>query len=265
MNAEGAAAQQDLERLQATLAAGILGREDGFLAAIGDSPGLAPRQRLEIYSNAYRSRLADALQDSFGHTAVFLGDGVFRGLALEYVDGHPSGNYNIRWYGGQFPAWLRDTHRQHREVAELAALDWALRAAFDSEDARPLVAADLAALNAEDWDQVGFDLHPSFQLLNLRYNSVALWHALDRDLTPPPFQALPDPVALLVWRRELRPHFRSLEADEAEALRALHRGTSFAGICAGQAQRRGQEAAVALTGLWLRRWIEEALLAGVRR
>ena len=93
---------------------------------------------------------------------------------------------------------------------------------------------------------------------------MALWHALDRDEPPPAPETLARPVFLLVWRRELQPHFRTLDDDEARALRDLHGGASFGAICASLSERLPQKDTAAIAGQWLARWIEEALLAGMR-
>lgn len=253
-----------LEALQSQFAAGVLGAEPGILQALRAQGGLDAAQRLGVYREAYRARLADALADTFGHTARYLGDEAFRGLAQAYVETHAPSAYSIRWYGATFPRWLRRVRPQAAELAELAAFDWALRAAFDSADAVPLDAAALAALAPEAWDRVGFRLHPSFRLLAQRWNTVALWQALERGEAPPAAQALPQPAAVAVWRRELQPHFRTLEADEDVALRALRAGKSFAALCAGLAETRAAQDAAALAGRWLRRWLEDQILVALR-
>ncbi|MDA0225950.1 MAG: DNA-binding domain-containing protein [Proteobacteria bacterium] len=251
-----------LEQLQAGFANAVLESDGGFLSAIRETPGFEAPARLGIYFDAYRARLAEALQDSFAHTARLLGEAAFLALAREYIEANPSRHYNVRWYGDAFPAWVRDARPAH---GELAAFDWALRTAFDSADAEALGPADLAALSAEDWERAGFVLHPSFQLLELAFNSVPVWQALDRDETPPAFRPLAVPVTMLVWRRDLQPHFRSLEPDEAKALRAALGGASFAEVCLQAAEQGGADDAVVRSGRWLRRWIDEALLAGIRR
>jgi hypothetical protein len=258
------AESERLERLQARFAAGILGPGRAVLADVEPRAPLDAGERFGVYVEAYRARLRDALRDTYGHTARHLGQAAFGELAREYIETHAPEHYSIRWYGGRFPAWLRAARPRDAHVAELAALDWALRCAFDSADAEPLGAADLAALAAEDWERIGFVLHPAFQLLEMDYNTVALWHALDREEPPPPSQKLPRTAALLVWRRELQPCFRSIESDEADALRALHDGASFGAICARLAESAPHEDATALAGQWLARWIADALLVAVR-
>jgi hypothetical protein len=238
-----------LERLQAQFAAGVAGADRAILDALVSQGALDAAERLGVYREAYRARLADALADTFGHTARYLGEEAFRATALAYVAARPPADYSIRWYGDAFPEMLQE------EVAELAALDWALRAAFDSADAEPLDADRLAQLDPASWDRVTFRLHPSFQLLTMRWNTAAIWSALDKEALPPPPGKLEPAATLMVWRRGLQPHFRTLDPGEDDALHALHAGETFAAVC----ERLG-ERAVGQAGLWLRRWVEEGLL-----
>lgn len=248
-----------LERLQADFAAGILGAEGAILE------DLRPGSRFGIYREAYRARLADALADTYGHTARYLGAEGFRELALQYVEAHVPRASSIRWYGESFARWLRGAHPRDPDVAELASLDWELRAAFDSADAVPLEAGALAHLQPADWECAGFHLHPSLRLLEIRLNTVALWQALDREEAPPAAAPLAQGTVLAVWRKGLQPHFRTLDEGEADALRALQDGDTFARVCARLAAGREAPEAAALAGRWLRRWVDEEMLTGLRQ
>jgi len=253
-----------LERLQAQFAAGILGGEHGVLEALRPGRGLDAGERLGVYREAYCARLVDALADSYGHTLRYVGEDAFRALALDYVATHAPAAASIRWYGATFPGWLRRARAHDGALAELAALDWALRAAFDSADAEPLGAAALAALAPCDWDHVGFRLHPSLRLLALHWNAVALWQALDRETAPPTEALLLRPSVVAVWRKGLDPHFRTLDPGEDRALRALRRGARFAAVCTRLADDGTPQDAAARAGRWLRRWVEEEMLVALR-
>ena len=252
-----------LEQLQAQFVAGVLGDDRGIVDALRAHGGLGAAQRFDIYRDAYRARLVEALADSYGHTARYLGDEGFRTLALQYIETHAPTEFSIRWYGEAFADWLHAAHPRDGDVAELAALDWALRAAFDSADAEPLDARAMAGLADVDWDRVGFRLHPSFRILAQRWNAVALWQALDCEQAPPAARELAAPAALAVWRRALQPHFRTLDAGEDAALRALHAGARFGEVCARLADGHAPREAAERAGRWLRRWLDEGLLVGV--
>lgn len=241
------------------------------VAELGDSKRIGPARRLGIYHHAYRARLLETMRDTFGHTLSYLGDEWFDHLALRFIAHHPSEHANLRWYGQRWPAWLAQGLSEggvlseqlgvHPEVAELAALDWALRRAFDAADAPVLDAAHLATLPAQDWTAEPLQAQAAMQMLTVRCNSLALWHALDQDQDVPPAEVLPSPVDVLVWRLEERPHFRSVAALEARALHGLARGASFEAICADLAEAQPDQDAAPLAAGFLRRWLDEGLLA----
>lgn len=252
-----------LAQLQTSLQRHVLDGAAGIEASIVAGRGISVERRLHIYRHAYRARLAAALRDSFGHTAAYLGDEWFDADALAFVEAHPSSHASLNAYGSGFAAWLGERHVHDGDIAELAMLDWALRRAFDGADALLLALADLAALAPDAWERIGFALVPTYTRLVLRHNTLALWQALDAELAPPRAEALGAPCELLIWRRGHRPHFRSLGADEAMALTALHAGASFATVCARLAQGSPQCDAAAEAGTLLRRWIDDELIRAV--
>lgn len=265
-----AATPGGLLQLQAALQAHLLAPEaaptPALRAALVDGPGPDLARRLQIYHRAYRARLQDTLADTFGHTAAYLGEARFAELAQAYIADHPSRWRSLRWYGADFPDWLAQHQPQRGELAELARLDQALRHCFDSADAPVLTAADLAALPPAAWATLGWRLQPGTALLHMHCNALSIWQALDADSQPPPPMPLPAPGLLLVWRRDLQPHFRSVDPLEALALQRTLVGDSFADTCAAliAAHRPGdpQPDATASAGTLLRRWLDDGLLAG---
>lgn len=251
-----------LAQLQHGLAQHLLGGHSDFSAAVRPG-GIGTVRRLAIYHHAYRMRLLDALRDSFGHTLLYLGDDAFNTAALAYIEAHPSTRASLRWYGGDFAAWLPQQLPDEPETGELAALDRALRHAFDGPDATPLTLADLAAVPPEAWARVTLRLHPTFHRLTLRFNTLALWQAVDQAHDAPAAMLLAEPGELLVWRRAHQPHFRSLGAVEAAALAHMHKGLSFADTCAALAASFPAHDTATESGALLRRWVDEELLCGV--
>lgn len=252
-----------LLRLQAEFQHHLLGAPSTIADTVAPGRGIGVARRLQIYHHAYRARLVETLADTFGHTARYLGEDWFETDAGAYVETHPSTRPSLRDYGSDFPAWLQDRHPQDGDIGELAAIDWALRRAFDGPDATVLGLADLAALAPEAWATLGLQLQPTAMMLTLHFNSLALWQALDADQAPPLATPLATPGALLVWRRDLQPHFRSLSAVEALALQRLMAGDSFEGVCRTLAERFVDQDAAAEAGTLLRRWVDDGLLAGV--
>jgi hypothetical protein len=228
--------------------------------------GLTARDRLAIYYDAYRIRLKEALAEAFDKTYGYVGDDMFGELCQGYIDAHPSLFRNLRWFGDQFPAFVAGTLPDYPVVAELAAFEWALGLAFDAEDAPVLGMLELQRLDASAWEGVGFVLQPSVQLLPLHWNAPALWLALGREDAPPDAVQSPLPLTWLVWRKELQPHFRSLDRFEAGALKGLAAGQSFAEVCAEAAELAGatDEDVTGRIAGWLHTWVSEGMLTAYR-
>lgn len=256
-----------LTELQARMQAHVLSHDDVALLDVCDEQGLSAQRRLGIYHHAYRARLLETMRDTFAHTWRYLGDEWFDHLALAFIEQHPSTHANLRWYGQTWPAWLDGSRMAqmgaglHPEVTELAQLDWALRRAFDAADAVTLTAADLAAMPVEDWAVAPLHAHASVALVVLQCNALALWHALDRDEAVPEVESLLQPVTVLVWRHDERPHFRSVPEQEAQALTLLLLGRSFTDICALLQDQPGEQGdAAARAASLLRQWLNDGLL-----
>jgi hypothetical protein len=253
--------------------------QETFAAALRGAPldtGLL-RQRpngepplFRIYQNAYASRLAAALRDNYPVLARAVGDEAFDNLAAAYVEATPSCHPSIRWYGDTLAAFMADRTdlAPHPALADLARMEWALRTAFDAADAPALTTADLAEVYSEAWGELRFALQPAAQRLTLHWSVEPVWRALEdfdvqREGAEP---ELPEPVAnthhVLVWRRALKPCFRSLDADEAVALDFLTNGRTFGELCAGLAERLGDEAASVNAASYLASWLADELLAG---
>ena len=252
----------NLQAIQHDFQGYVLGgdrEQPAITVLIDDHFGLAARDRLAIYYDAYRMRLADALAEAFDKTYSYVGDNAFAELCSGYIERHPSQFRNLRWFGDHFPAFAAGALPEHPIVAELAAFEWALGLAFDAADAPVLTLQDLQKLDPEAWETIGFALHPSLQLLSLQYNAPAIWLALGKEEAPPDVVVSEEPTTWLVWRKDLQPHFRSLTAYEAMALRGLGAGRSFPDVCAGAAEASEDDITGQIAG-WLHTWMNESVL-----
>jgi Putative DNA-binding domain len=216
--------------------------------------------RLGIYYDAYRLRLTEALSKDYEALSACLGTEAFDRMAGKYLSAFPSTFRNLRWFGGRLADFLATdpAYRDEPALAELARLEWAMGLAFDAPDDTALAFEALAAIAPEAWPELRFELHPSVQLLALRSNAVAMWHAVndetDEEVAPKYEDA---PTRYIVWRRELASYFRSAAADEAWAIEALHQGKPFAEICAGICEWIAEDQAPGRVAGYLREWVDE--------
>lgn len=231
--------------------------------------GAAPR--LSVYRTAYRARLVEALRENHPVLHRVLGDDGFEVLALAYVDARPSRHPSIRWYGHALADWMDalaadgDARVPHPALPDLARMEWAVGTAFDSADAVPVNAADLGATPPADWPALRFAPHPAVRRVVLGWSVEPLWRALteDPDAEPPAPERLDH--ALLVWRPSQETRWRSVAADEDDALAACLDGLPFGALCARVAAHlaaAGEDPAGAAPRVagWLRGWVEQGLL-----
>ncbi len=226
--------------------------------------GMNATDRLAIYHNAYRIRLRDALSEAYGKTHSYLGDDLFEDISTAYVQATPSKTCNLRWYGDCFPAHLVRTLHEHPVVAELAAFEWALGLAFDAADKPALKTEDIRPFTPEQWENLGFELQTSAQFLSLDWNAVAIWLALDQMEDPPDATKSEQTDQWLVWRKELQPHFRSLDQYEANALNGLSKGQSFSDVCEAAIASAGEIDITTKIAAWLQSWLRDGVLAELK-
>lgn len=216
--------------------------------------------RLAIYANAYRYRLIDALSDNYPSVHTLLGDERFYNDGIKYIAAYPSHHFSIRYFGSHLEQFLADQHHDTAVLAEMARFEWALRNAFDSADTPSLGLDALQTVAPEAWVELRFTLHPSVARLNLEWNVPQLWAAIENETGQIPFEQAEYPIPWLIWRKQLKTYYRSLDVDEAWALDAVIQGQSFAEICAGVCEWVDQASAPERVAGFISTWLEADLI-----
>jgi hypothetical protein len=218
--------------------------------------------RLGIYAGAYRSRLAEALQNTFPALAKLIGESDFHTLAAEYVRTHDSPYFSIRYYGDALPEFLasRCDYAGAPVLAELARWEWTMTDVFDAADAAPLTHAALSRVAPPQWAALRFAWHPSVRRLALEWNAPQIWQALSADAERPQASWSAAPVEWLLWRQDLTTYFRSLDASEAALLDAARNGWPFGELCELLCTELGEEQAVSTAATRLRDWVGSGLI-----
>ena len=253
-------APSPLAELQARLQDYVLGDGSDVDDALSVVTG---KRRLNIYHNAYRSRMHEVLRSAFEHTWAYLGDEAFDAICTRFIETHSSHSPNLRDYGGDFPHFLHQALPADPEVAELATMDWRLHNAFDAPNADILTGAHLSHVDETQWESLGFVFHPSVSLALFEWNVLDIWHALDQGLSPPIAQRLEVATGHLFWRSAQRSYFRSLGEDEYAALVGLTEGNGFAPVCEELALSYPNAGIENSIGTWLARWLADELLSAI--
>lgn len=233
----------------------------GMTRHVRANDGVHTGERLGIYHNAYRARLAEVLADVFEKTVLYMGTEAFDPLARNFAVACPPQSRCLGQYGARFPAYLQSLYPLNPELHELAQLDWDLRSRFDSADYPALNTASAAADTAQTWLTRRPALHPSLLLRQVSTNVVTLWKAIHDDVEVPAPAQLDSPTTLMVWRKGLQPHFKTLDTQQAAWVGRLAEGASVAQACEAFAGSPLMPE-VSVFGQWLAAWWDDEIMAG---
>ncbi len=252
----------DLRQIQQAFQRYVMEDDETVAGFVDQSSGALAQHRLATYYNAYRIRLIDALAVNYPVLRGFLGETAFENLALGYLSRHPSRHASIRWFGDQLPAYLPAAAELTNIdlLREIASFDWARTTVFDATNCSSLVTLEtMARLPVEQWPQLQFQFKPAIRWLDLSYNVPQLAAAIDRETgLPEPLAA--EPQRWLVWRKDHNLYWRSLEVDEAWALEAAMRGSSFSTVCDGLLEWLDSEQVAISAATMVKQWITDQLI-----
>ena len=250
-----------LAQLQADFQASIMDKHnDTFKKRIIDDAIVGADKRLSIYVDSYRLRIIEALSAAYPKLHMLLGDDLFDATARQYIDQYPSSYRNMRWVGNQMSQHLSNVLPQHPIASELATFEWALGLAFDAENAPILQLQDLAIIPPETWGDLRFEFHPAMQLLELQWNVVSVWQAINAEEIPPTPTQNNEPC--LIWRSDLNSHYRSLDVQEFQAIQQVVSGGSFGDLCESLHETL-EGAATQQAAEYLAGWLEAGVISKI--
>ncbi|MBI1366334.1 MAG: DUF2063 domain-containing protein [Alphaproteobacteria bacterium] len=245
----------------------LVALQRAFVAALRDGERRAPAfiqgdasTKFGVYHNAYRARLRDALRENFEKTWEWLGDSRFDEAISRYIAACPPSSWTLADFGDRFAALLDGLYPADPEVGELAWLEWEMHRAFIGADAAPARAETLGDIN---WENARLRFVPTLRLRPVSTNAGAIWSALAAGETPPAAEALPASAALCVWRRDLRPSFRTIDAREFMALRTALSGVSFGDLCKLMSAGREDHQTVVEIGSTVARWLADEMITEI--
>ncbi len=264
MTGEKMASALNLQDLQQQMLAWLQVHNEAIKTSVSGTEKVPADVRLDIYANAYRYRLVEALEDTYPALNTLLGDEDFFNLGLRYLDAHPSQHFSLRYFGQQMASFLADStdYKDQKVLSEMARFEWLLREAFDAASQQRLTVEGLQAIAPEQWAELQFTFHPSVQRINLSFNVPQLWQAIDQEQPPIGISEQEYPVAWFIWRKELRTWYRSMNVDEAWAMDAMLEGENFATVCAGVCEWVDEQYVPVRVAGFIHNWINEGVLTG---
>lgn len=256
----------DLHTLQQRFQDYLIGKSEDFEKDIVSTEEALAKHRLGAYYNAYRIRLIDSLAIDFAGLQKELGEENFEYLVLDYLNLYPSEHPSIRWAGKHMVEFLQHSNRAEKDfLAELATFEWSQGLCFDAADSdRIFTLDDMVSIKPESWPQITLQFQSSVRWLDLHWNVVPYWVSLDKDETRPGKEQDKIPTRWLMWRKSMRPNWRSLDVSEAWAIEAAFNGANFAELCEGLLEWIGEDAVALTAAGYLKQWIHDELIQRIK-
>lgn len=240
----------------------ISGKEEDFLPEIEEGGKIGPKQRLFIYSHAYKARLIETLEEDFSVLHSLVGDDMFNDICLKYIDDFPSKHPSLRYFGQHMTAFLKnnDDFSALIPAIEMAEYEWTFNDVFDAADKNAIKFEDIATIAPDAWTTLRFELQPSFHIHNHKWNTAALWSAVtnEEEIVPVP-EEFSENIFCLQWKNDLNCFFRTMSNDEAGALMLASDGKAFPDICEYLYEFHEDNATMRAAEL-LKSWVDEGLI-----
>lgn len=221
-----------LQQRQQQLMAYLLKGDKAIGEHIVDQGRISIDTRLNIYGNAYRTRLRETIETDHSLSGNYLGDELFDQMATGYIDECASKHRSLRHFGDDLADYVktRAPFNEHPQISELVRFERLLLTAFDAADGERANIADLTRIEGNHWPSITLKFHPSVQLFSSHWNAVNIWQALKQEQTPPaPINNLNH---WLLWRNtELLTEFRHCSSAEFCCYEFFAAGESFADAC----------------------------------
>jgi hypothetical protein len=229
-------------------------RPETRIALVSDAR-LDAAGRIEIYADAYRTRLLDVLRADFPVTVRTLGEERFDAIAHGFLREGPSLDGDVAQLALRFPPWLQE--QGPAWSVDVARLEAARVAVFGAADDAPLALADLQALAPDDWPALRLALVASTARVDTSHAVAEYWSS-----SPPAREPAAGEERYLVWRIGFGPgaDHRRLDPLESVLLDGVALGETFASLCERAAATVGEATAAEQTAGWLLRWVRDGVV-----
>jgi len=246
---------------------------------------LTSEQRIGVYAYAYYARLLECLRCEFPALVSFLEEEIFNGLAVEYLQSHPSKSYTLGELGAHFHQFLLDNrHRAYGDrsgatggsevdwmdmMLDLAITERTYSEVFSGpgiENCVTLSADALAVVRPELIGAIRLTPAPCVRLLRLATRAHEYAIAVRKTPEPTPELPLFTETFLVITRRNYV--VKTLEAERAEflLLEQLVDGLPLEQAISQVCESAGiDEASLAeRIGAWFQRWAVDRMFLSFR-
>lgn len=130
--------------------------------------------RLDIYAEAYFTRILEAFTIDFPITAFILGEDQFAKLVAEYLKVHPSKEINLNNISKSIVPFI-NTYSSTHAIQDIVTLERLALESFYSPIDPFFDPQSLVALKESDWENIKFSLNSSLKFITSSWPLEELW------------------------------------------------------------------------------------------
>ena len=228
------------------------------LNSIVQAPPLARERRLDIYAEAYFSRLCDNLAEDFRAVQHLVGEGVFQRIVLEYLQAHPPQSFDASRVGQYLPVFLK-TYFLGKEIMalpDLARLEWVCVESFHAKDEKPFDLGSCRNFSESAWAAARFQLGASVHFILSDWNIDDLWSGRSN-------QVESSERHLIVFRHNYNVHVQAIDELKALVLNLLGQGLSLSNVCERLESELAEEAGLPPVMQWFEEWVRVGIISSI--
>ena len=255
-----------LAELQNSLQQYLLDQHNNINEFTIESEKFSKQQRLDIYHEAYRLRLLDALKNDYPAVELLLGEDEFAKAMTGYIKQYPSQHPSLRWMGKHVAQFLQAHFdwQKYVYVAELADFEWAQIMAFDAEDSAIETLDDVRKLDGSQWLELRLNFQPSVKMLSYYSNAPQLWDSLINTQAAPETQTNKETQDWLIWRNDLQIMYRPIDSTEKWCVESFAQDKNFSEVCAGLCEWFPEDQVPLKAAQYLQLWIQNGLISEIK-
>lgn len=243
----------------------LLGNTQAFQHSVTGPSKTFVKQRLAIYSEAYRLRLVDILKIDFPALYQWVGEKAFEKLGRSYLAHYPSRFFSARDFGCYMADFLAVTapYSKNTFLAELAAFERTLSETIDTPNDTILTINDILAIPMERWAGMRLKLHSAVRIVPLSWNIPAIRHELITHNNKITRRQAKQTTAWLIWRQHINVKYKELDSKENFTINAFTQNKTFEDICTGLMEWLTEEETAPYIVQFLQQWIPEQIFSQV--
>lgn len=225
--------------------------KDKSLNWIINSQTLSQQERLDIYSEAYFSRLAKYLQKAYPNCYNSVGDEYFRYLASHYYEKYPSNSPLIQETGENFPSFLNSFNHKKPWLSEWASLEWLIYESLHT-DTDLVYNSPFKSINDIEQEKISLILNPTIKLY---LSEWSLWVDCYNNA-----ELLNSKSYRIIWKHNNKINLESFDKYQSKFLEILKNTPNISKAC--QVFQEHNEINEENFSNWFKIWFQKGIILG---